>query len=1277
MYHLILGIQCFSIAALFVECWVIMRKWKGMIHTYLYFSCAATLINNMGYLLELLSKSEEAYFNALRLSYLGRAWIGFALLLFVSELVKRKVPGIVKILLGACNLGLYLVVFTTRETNLYYSSMAFEYKGDFPVFIHENAVFHHVWTIVMALYIVYGIVMLIGALRKEDDNQTKRCLGIVLLAISIQGACTIIQMLRFLPVSRVYDLTMLSFPVATILMLIAIFRYDLLEMESEAKQYAVNQLSEAIIAVDRRGLINFRNEPADALIPIIGGTPQAALDRIKKAIEEGKPIRAEGKVYTPRANAVTRHGKQFGTIFALADDTETYRYLDEIKEQKRIAERANKAKSAFLANMSHEIRTPINAILGMDEMIMRESREKQVVEYAENIESAGRTLLSIINDILDISKIEEGRMEIIPVDYDLTSVINDLVNMIQVRADDKGLALRLDVNGDIPKLLHGDEIRIKQIISNILTNAVKYTEKGSVTLKMDYEKLDEAKIALKVKVSDTGIGIKEEDLPKLFEQFERIEESRNRNIEGTGLGLNITKQLLTMMGSKLEVESEYGKGSVFSFTLEQEVVKWEPVGKYEETYRRALEGHKKYQKSFTAKDARVLVIDDTPMNLSVFKGLLKQTLIKIDTAESGDEGIALALKNEYDIIFIDHMMPHKDGIETLKELKAAESPSSGAVMVCLTANAVSGAREKYLEVGFDDYLTKPIDAKKLEQMLIEYLPDEKVEIAQGGEEAAGGAEPSASAARPKVLIVDDDEVIRVAAAGILRSYYDIIGCESGREGVLTAEREMPDLVLLDINLGGDGPDGFDVLRQLKANFKTREIPVMFITGDGNEKTEAEGFSHGASDFIRKPFVPEVLVQRAGRMIELYHFQKGLKNEISYQTNRADNLSLQMMIALSKTVDAKDHYTNGHSGRVAQYASEIARRLGKSADEQEKIYEMGLMHDIGKIGVKEEIINKPGRLSDDEFAEIKEHTVIGYDILNSITEMPDLAVGARSHHERFDGTGYPDGLAGEDIPEAARIICVADCYDAMTSTRTYSEPRSQADVRAELERCSGTQFDPKIAEVMIAMIDEDVNYEMTEGVKVPEELGKIAEINIESGLERCGTRELYMETLEIYASSVAGNADEIEGYMKAGDIKNATIKVHALKSTSRVIGALELGDIAEDLENAGNAGDVERLEKEVPSLLERYRALGKELLTVLGGDDAAKSLPEIGLDELEGAYTAIGEFISVADYDSALQIVESLGNYKVPESESECVKALIAAADQINYEEIERILSERK
>ncbi len=326
-------------------------------------------------------------------------------------------------------------------------------------------------------------------------------------------------------------------------------------------------------------------------------------------------------------------GRIARVLFLTEDIDREKRDRDRLIDMSERAVAANEAKSSFLSNMSHEIRTP------------------------------GNTLLGLINDILDFSKIEAGKMEILPVEYDLSSVINDLVTMIQTRADEKGLLLKLEISEEIPKLLYRDEVRIKQVATNILTNAVKYTEKGSVTFCVDYEKAEgdpagEAdQIFLRVAVKDTGIGIKEADMGKLFSQFDRIEETRNRKIEGTGLGMNITVKLLEMMGSSLEVESEYGAGSTFSFRLRQRVVKWEPLGDYEAAYRAALSNREKYQEKFTAPDALVLVVDDTPMNLTVFKSLLRQTQVQIETAESGEEAIRLAAGKKYDMIFLDHMMP--------------------------------------------------------------------------------------------------------------------------------------------------------------------------------------------------------------------------------------------------------------------------------------------------------------------------------------------------------------------------------------------------------------------------------------------------------------------------------------------------------------------------------------------------------------------------------------------------------------------------------------------
>ena len=427
-------------------------------------------------------------------------------------------------------------------------------------------------------------------------------------------------------------------------------------------------------------------------------------------------------------NSVAMISNHLSTLTQMEYEKKLKEALNIAEEESARAQAANESKSAFLSHMSHEIRTPINTVLGMNEMILRECDDDTILSYSENINNAGSTLLGIINDILDFSKIEAGKMEIIPVEYDLSSVLNDLVNMAFIKADAKGLELKLDFDEAIPKELFGDEIRIKQIITNILTNAVKYTEKGSVTFGIRYEKAAEPDVIfMNVSIKDTGIGIKEEDMKKLFSEFDRIEEKRNRHVEGTGLGMSITKRLLEMMDSSLKVESVYGQGSTFSFSVRQKVVSGEPLGNYGDTYREHMKRRDKYREKFTAPDANILIVDDNPMNLMVFQSLIKRTLVAVDTAEDGDRGLVMASRKKYDIIFLDHMMPGKDGIETLHELKAdKDGINHDTTVICLTANAISGAKEEYIKEGFAGYLSKPIDANELEDMLMEYIPKEKL-----------------------------------------------------------------------------------------------------------------------------------------------------------------------------------------------------------------------------------------------------------------------------------------------------------------------------------------------------------------------------------------------------------------------------------------------------------------------------------------------------------------------------------------------------------------------
>jgi Signal transduction histidine kinase len=408
-----------------------------------------------------------------------------------------------------------------------------------------------------------------------------------------------------------------------------------------------------------------------------------------------------------------------------------------LKLEKQAADEASEAKSRFLADMSHEIRTPINAIIGMNEMILRESDNRDIKEYSRNIKQSGHNLLQLINGILDFSKIEDGKMEILPVRYSVSSEIKYFINSIKDRADAKNLTLNINIDPNIPSELYGDDTRINQIVMNLLTNAVKYTEKGSVSLSIEGREKDESKekILLYYEIKDTGIGIKESDMTKLFESFERLDVVKNRNIEGTGLGMNITRKLLELMGSELRVESEYGVGSTFSFELWQKIENDTPLGDYNEVSP-GVEDTETYKELFYAPDAHILVVDDTRMNISVVENLLKKTGIQIDTAISGPESINLADRNKYDLILMDQRMPGMDGTEAMKRIRDLESKVNiETPIICLTADVVKGSRDRYLEMGFNDYLTKPVDGSELEKMIRNYLPDDKIQIKKDVDES--------------------------------------------------------------------------------------------------------------------------------------------------------------------------------------------------------------------------------------------------------------------------------------------------------------------------------------------------------------------------------------------------------------------------------------------------------------------------------------------------------------------------------------------------------------
>ncbi len=733
----LLTLQYASIIGLFLEAWIVFRNIKGRLHSYLLIGSIAALVNNMGYVLELKAENESAYISALQFSYLGRTWYPYFVFLFIMELVGVRIPSKIKNVMMIIDAVIYITIFNLQNHTLYYTDIYYDTSGIFPRLQHSNGIMHHFNMAFQFMLAVCALVCLFRALRKEKKKVTRNSLITVMMATFVQAFFLVAQLTHMFSLSDFYDVSMIGYFIGTIMMLIAIISFDLLGTREIAKEFIIDRISEGIIAVDNEGAIKYFNEPAEELYPELAAGKDRGADRIlpllTDAVAKKEYLKIKDHFYSVEENSLIRNGQDYGKLYALSDETDHIHYTEELERQKKIADDANAAKSRFLANMSHEIRTPINAVIGMDEMILRESSEEEIRGYASGIMSAGKTLLALINDILDLSKVEEGKMEIIPVRYELSSMVNNLVNIISGRAEKKGLKFCVEVDPHIPKDLVGDEIRIRQCALNILTNAVKYTEKGSVTLKFSYKDMEEGaggdgrNIALTLSVTDTGIGMKPEDLEKLLKPYQRIDEKRNRQIEGTGLGMSITSQLLHLMGSRLEVESEYGRGTCMSFTIVQQAVSSEEIGKYDLKYRHSGKGIPEYSEMFHAPDARILVVDDTDINLLVMRNLLKKTQIQIDTASSGSEALTLNSSNTYDALFIDHMMPDMDGIETLDRIKKDRfALCRNKPMVALTANAISGARDFYLEKGFVDYISKPVNSKILEKMIIELLPKELV-----------------------------------------------------------------------------------------------------------------------------------------------------------------------------------------------------------------------------------------------------------------------------------------------------------------------------------------------------------------------------------------------------------------------------------------------------------------------------------------------------------------------------------------------------------------------
>ncbi len=688
-----------------------------------------TFLDMTGYFLELQSVSEEAARLSIKVEYIGTT-MGLLSFLYFSCLYSTHLGDwhvrLIKRFYAVNHLFILVVVFTIDSNTIFYRKVERVVRNGYYLWSIDPGPVYYWWFITtMVLGFLITFIVLQSALEHRGEKRPELFL---LCLASLLPIC--LWFLRMAGVFGYYDPYPMSMMITECFLVFIMYKYRLFDTVKTAKDRVIDNIREGILVTDHNGEVIYLNREISRIFPEVDWKNRRMVEeRVFRFLEDHRDgfMTLKNQYYQWKSGEILDDNRRrAGVLYRISDITEGHLYTRQLISLKEEAERANAAKSIFLAHMSHEIRTPINAVLGMNEMILRESCSDTIKDYARNIQNAGKILLSIINDILDLSKIESGQMEIVEKDYHLGKMLIDIENMVTMRAEENSLALHIQANPMLPEALHGDEQRIKQCIINFLTNSLKYTREGQVTLQVDFTDKDKDTIDLRITVTDTGIGIEEDKLAILFEPFVRLDRSKNEHIEGTGLGLSITKKLIDRMEGRLSVESVYGRGSVFSFTLPQKVAGPDLLGDYKEKLRRVAE-RKSAREEFTAPGARILAVDDNRVNITVARGPLRRLKVQFDSATSGQECLDKFAKNDYDIILLDHMMPVMDGVQTLHRMQETERFRQNApAVIAMTANAVIGAREKYLEEGFTDYLSKPIDHKSLEEMIRAYLPEEMI-----------------------------------------------------------------------------------------------------------------------------------------------------------------------------------------------------------------------------------------------------------------------------------------------------------------------------------------------------------------------------------------------------------------------------------------------------------------------------------------------------------------------------------------------------------------------
>ncbi len=740
---------CFIVSFIEIIFFFLISKKPNL---YFVMSYVCALLANYGFWSCSVAKSNSEAALGCRVLYLGANWVCFFMLFSIANVCKIKLPKVISLLLFLVNIITMTSVLNIGIGHSFYRSLDIYKENGVTYMLKVYGPMHTFYKIMLLVYIASMLFLTIIGFRRKN-TVSYRYSAILLIMVITNVVCY-----NFKSITHTnFDMLCITYTIS-----IGILTY----LQQQIDLYDAEQLLGESGTFDSKGIILLNNDcyymgcskntlelfpemrvlkleyslPIDVdefwvnFLPWIDEFKQTGKHETHLLELKNRSFRCQVKKYSKEYFWIGKH--QLGYIVMLWDDTEQQNYIKslneynnklllkekELQKQKAIAENANKTKSAFLSNMSHEIRTPMNAIVGMTEILKRKHFDKETEEYLDNIKHSGEALLAIINDILDFSKVESGKMELVLEDYDLRLLIKELDLIFKTRIESKDIQMEYDLDDTIPNVLIGDSKRIRQILINIVNNAIKFTEKGFVRISVTVESLTEKEVTLKFSIQDSGQGIKEEDLDKLFDAYQQVDLQKNAKKEGTGLGLAICKQLVQLMSGKLQVESAYGEGSIFFFSIKQEI-----------STRELQKSEIHIQTMFTAPKARILVVDDNKMNLKVFEGLFKPVAMQIDTALDGQEALEKIKQQDYDIVFMDHMMPGMDGVEVTQNIRQLSGDLlhnaeyyQKLVILALSANATENAKQLFLNNGMDGFLSKPIKIQEGLEMLRQWLPKEKI-----------------------------------------------------------------------------------------------------------------------------------------------------------------------------------------------------------------------------------------------------------------------------------------------------------------------------------------------------------------------------------------------------------------------------------------------------------------------------------------------------------------------------------------------------------------------